>query len=237
MFISMIFTIIEESLQNKDNVRANKYYFLYFICINSLRSSKLIPNESLMNIMKKFNKLSTFFLDMKINENENTPSKKEENSFNKDIKLYGRDLEEDEITEKNLYITYNFTAIRSFNEKEIVEKINERSDNEDNFVNIDGTGALCPKIKFNNGKHLHQSLFYSQKLLLSALIEDYQNYIVDMDDKKLRSKIILDACLNIMIFMRNTKKFMENGDIMSTVKKIFYIFLNKLQILKQLNQD
>ena len=54
-----------------------------------------------------------------------------------------------------------------------------------------------------------------------------------MNEDNLRSKIILDACLNIFIFMRNSKEFLDNGDIYETVKKIFYIFLNQFQILKE----
>ena len=235
MSISMIFTIIEESLEKKDYLRARNYYYLYFLCINSLRTSKLIPNESLMNIIKKCNKLNSLFLNMKINENAVL---KEKTNITKrgGIKLYGVDYPEDDITNKNLYITYNFSSYRTYNEKEIVQKINEPNI-EDCSINIDSYGSLCPKIKFNNGRHPHQSLFYSQKLLLSSLIEDYKNYIIDMDDNKLRSKIILDACLNIMIFMRNTKEFINNGDILSTVKKIFYVFLNKLQIMKNLDKS
>ena len=54
-----------------------------------------------------------------------------------------------------------------------------------------------------------------------------------MNEDNLRSKIILDACLNIFIFMRNSKEFLNNTDIFYTVKKIFYIFLNQFQFIKE----
>ena len=53
-----------------------------------------------------------------------------------------------------------------------------------------------------------------------------------MDVSKLPSKIILDACLNIFIFMRNTEEFEGMDEIKDTLKSIFYIFLNQLLILK-----
>ena len=66
--------------------------------------------------------------------------------------------------------------------------------------------------------------------MLADLVSQYKNYIIDMDENKLKSKTNLDACLNILLFMRNSKKFSENGDIIDTVKKIFYIFLNQIEI-------
>ena len=104
-------------------------------------------------------------------------------------------------------------------------------------IKIDGNESLQPKIKFYNGIHEIKSFFYSQKILLFTLVEDYQKYIIDMDKNKLRSKIILDACLNIFIFMRNSKEFIGNGDIINTVQKIFYIFLNQLEIIKTIEEN
>ena len=57
MIMSMIYTIFEQSITKKNITRAKDYFYLYYLCINSLRNFKLIPNESLMNIIKKFNRI------------------------------------------------------------------------------------------------------------------------------------------------------------------------------------
>ena len=232
MIMSMIYTIYEESIAKNNYTRAKDYFYLYYLCINSLRNFKLIPNESLMNIIKKFNKIDLNLLNEKIN----TPSPVKKNE-NKNIKLYGINLPEDDITKKNLYITHNFSSVRTYNEKEILDKVNEPSNSGNFFIKIDGNESLEPKIKFYNGIHEIKSFFYSQKILLFTLVEDYQKYIIDMDKNKLRSKIILDACLNIFIFMRNSREFIGNGDIINTVQKIFYIFLNQLEIIKSIEEN
>ena len=68
--------------------------------------------------------------------------------------------------------------------------------------------------------------------MLESLIKEYAKYIDTLDDSKLNSKIILDACLNIFIYMRNTEEFEGMDDIFETLKSIFYIFMNQLFILK-----
>ena len=232
MIMSMIYTIYEESIAKNNYTRAKDYFYLYYLCINSFRNFKLIPNESLMNIIKKFNKIN---LDL-LNEKLNTPSPVKKNE-NKNIKLYGINLPEDDITKKNLYITHNFSSIRTYNEKEILNKLNSPINSGNTCIKIDGNESLEPKIKFYNGIHEIKSFFYSQKILLYTLVEDYQKYIIDSDKNNLRSKFILDACLNIFIFMRNSQTFIENGDIIYTLKKIFYIFLNQLEIIKSIDEN
>ena len=229
MIMSMIYVIVEKSIEKNNFKKAKDYYYLYYLCINSFRNFKLIPNESLMNIIKKFNKIN---IDSYKEENC-TPSPEKKVSNTK-IKLYGVNLPEDDITNKNLYLTHNFSYARTYKEKEIIDKVNSPNNNGDFFINIDGNETLQPKIKFNNGIHFHQSFFYSQRILLSTLVEDYNNYIIDMNEDNFRSKIILDACLNIFIFMRNSKEFLGNSEIFYTVKKIFYIFLNQFQIMKEI---
>ena len=139
----------------------------------------------------------------------------------------------DEIDEENLYIFHNFTPNRFVNEKEIVNLINKQNNINQNDVILD-EDILTPRIRFNNGIHKIESLFYSQKVLLDFLIIEYNKYIVDLDEKKLKTKIILDACLNILIFMRNSEEFEEKDEIKEAVKNIFYIFMNQLYILNSI---
>ena len=231
MIMSMTYQVYEESMAKKDYTRANDCYLLYCLCINSLRSVKLIPNESLMNIIKTFNKINLDTIDSIKKKDKSKPVENSVKPKNNNIKLYGVNLPEDDITYKNLYITHNFNAYKIYKEKEIVEKINEPNNSSKFFVSIDGNDLMQPKIKFNNGIHSFNSFFYSQKLLLLTLVEEYQSFIKDSNEENLRAKIILDACLNIFIFMRNSKDFTSKSDITGMVKVIFYIFLNHFYVI------
>ena len=91
---------------------------------------------------------------------------------------------------------------------------------------------IFPQIRFYNGIHKIQSFFISQKEIHDSLIKEYENYIKTLDNSKLNSKIILDSCLNIFIYMRNTKEFEDMDYISSTLQSIFYIFMNQLFIIK-----
>lgn len=184
-----------------------------------------------MNIIKKFNKISIDSL--KEDSKSNIQNQKDDKT--KDLKLYGVDLPEDDITYKNLCVTHNFNSYKVYKEKEIVEKINEPKYSSKYFLTIDGNDSMQPKIKFNNGIHSFNSFFYSQKLLLLSLVEEYQNFIVDTNEENLRAKIILDACLNIFIFMRNSKDFTNKSDIIEMVKVIFYIFMNHFLVINMNN--
>ena len=234
MIMSMTYNVYEESMAKKDYNKAKDCYLLYYLCLNSLRYVKLIPNESLMNIIKTFNKsnINTIIntIDSKKEKDKNTPGENNEEknnvNKNKNKKLYGVNLPMADITYKNLYVTHNFNAYKVYKEREVVEKINDPINSNKFFASIDGNELMQPKIKFNNGIHTFNSFFYSQKLLLLTLVEEYQSFIKDSNEEKLRPKIILDACLNIFVFMRNSKDFTSKSDIIGMVKEIFYIFLN-----------
>ena len=108
---------------------------------------------------------------------------------------------------------------------------------QDNFeINLKSGERICPRIRFNNGIHKIESFFISQKILLDNLFNEFNKYIEDLDDNKLGSKIILDACLNIFIFMRNNDEFLGKDDIFEVLQCIFYIFMNQLFILKTIKE-
>ena len=229
IIMRMVYSIYEESLSKKDYIRAKDCFYLYYLCINSLRNFKLIPNESLMKIIKKYNKINVNTLNNLTKENK-TEEKKEENiSNNPNIKLYGINLPEDPITTSNLYMIYNFTSNGSISEKEYILRVNTENQIDD-FITINAKNYIEPRIRFNNGIHHQESEIFSQRIMISDLFEQYKNYIIDMDENKLKYKTNLDACLNILIFMRNSKRFTDNGDIIDMVTKIFYIFLNQIEI-------
>ena len=209
----------------KENKKSNisNTAVCYYPCINSIRVKKLVPNEDLMKMIKEFNKIDVkeFFLPEKNNLKE-----KNENN---EIKLYGESLEEKDITYKNLYVINNFNSQQFFKEKNILDIINI-TDKEEISTNTKET--ISPRIRFYNGVHKIESFFKSQKVLLMNLIEEYNKFLETLDTSKLTAKIILDACLNIFIFMRNTKEFEGMDYILETLKSIFYAFMNQLFILK-----
>ena len=222
ILLRMIYRICQEMKETKKGSISNTAV-CYYPCINSLRNKKLVPNEDLMKMIKEFNKIDMrdFFLPDK--------NSKKEKIENNEIKLYGESLEEKDITYKNLFVINNFNSQQFFKEKNILDFINITDKEE---VTTNTQEIICPKIRFYNGVHRIESFFKSQKVLLMNLIEEYNNFMETLDSSKLTLKIILDACLNIFIFMRNTKEFEGMDYISETLKSIFYVFMNQLFILK-----
>ena len=232
IIMSVVYTLYEESIKKKEYKRADDYFYLYYFCINSLRNINIIPNESLMILIKKFNKIINLdSLGKKENEtitnkiNNNIDINNDEDD--KNIKAIN--IPEEPITSKNLYVIYNLTANGSISEKDLIKKVNSLKNKDDEIISTKGVEYMQPRIKFNNGIRPHESFIFSQRLMLSFLWEQYKNYIIDFDENKLKAKINLDACLNILLFMRNSKRFSNDDDVTNTVKNIFYIFLNQIE--------
>jgi hypothetical protein len=172
-----------------------------------------------MNIIKKFYELDLKKFDdniksQKINENEIIN--------NNDNKRY---IPEN-LTKKNLIVTYNFTYRRVVSEQEIIEKINKEINN-DISINIDNE-FIQPKIKYVNKISKVDSYFYSQTAIITQLVNVYNKFLVDLDEKKIGYKLLIDCCLNILIFMRNCDIFEDKEEIKDIVENIFFLFLNKL---------
>ena len=227
ILLRMIYKLYQDAFSKKTYSKCKSSNLCYYPCINSIRKQFLVPNEDLLKIINQFNKMN--IENMEYPEDEQNEEPKNDEKL-KDLKLYGEQLKEEEINEENLYIFHNFTPNKFIKEKDIVDLINDPNNNNCYDVIMEGH-SLMPKIRFNNGIHKIESLFYSQKLLLNYLVVEYNNYIVDLDEKKLKTKIILDACLNIFIFMRNSEEFEEKDEIKEAVKNIFYVFMNQLYIL------
>ena len=235
ILLRMIYKLYQDAFSKKTYSKCKNSNLCYFPCINSIRA-KLVPNEDLLKIINQFNILN--IENMVYPEDE----KKEEIIIDeklKDIKLYGEQLKEEEISNENLYIFHNFTPDKFINEKDIVDIVNDQGNKNFKASILEGHEgySFVPKIRFNNGIHKIESLFFSQKQLLDYLIIEYNNYIVDLDEKKLKTEIILDACLNILIFIRNSEKFEEKDDIKEAVKNIFYSFMNQLYILNSIKSN
>ena len=229
VLLRMIYRLYKDPI-NKKNYTST---LCYYPCINSIRLKKLVPNEDLLNMINQFNKIN---IDDELNMQDDEKGKEKKDEKIKDVKLYGEELEEIPITTQNLYVYHNFTQERFIKEKEIVKSVNKYNTSEIVEINLSKGGKITPKIRFNNGIHKIESFFISQKILLDNLFNEFNKYIEDLDDNKLGSKIILDACLNIFIFMRNNDEFLGKDDIFEVLQCIFYIFMNQLFILKTIKE-
>ena len=233
-YYSILIRMIYRLYQDKNNKRNLTSTLCYYPCINSIRLKKLVPNEDLLNMINQFNKINIGDFNFQEEENKGEVVKNDEL---KNIKLYGEELKEIPISSNNLYVYNNFTHNRFINENEILHLINKFTHIEQNQIQIKTGEKLKPKIRFNNGIHKIESNFFNQKSLMENLVNEFNKYIIDLDDNKLDAKFILDACLNVFIFMRNHEDFQKKDDIFEVLQCIFYIFMNQLFILRSKNKN
>ena len=111
----------------------------YYICVNSIRNLKLVPNENLMNIMKKFDEID---LD-KFDKNYKSQQGEEINKIN--IK----EEKSPKLNKANILTCYNFNSKRTFNEKEIVDLVNDKLNNDDSTIMVDNE-PIQPRIRIIN---------------------------------------------------------------------------------------
>ena len=219
--MNMIYILFRNSLNQQNYTRANFYLLSYYICINSIRNLKLVPNESLMNIMKKFNDIDLKKFHENVLEHQNNNEISNNNFVEEKQKIIKENL-----TEKNLYICYNFSHNHFIKEEEIIDGIND-SINNDFSINIKGD-IIQPKIRYNNENFKIDCYVYSQTSLLTQLINVYNKYIVDLNENHLGYKLLIDSCVNILIFMRNCYEFKDKDEIKDIIEIIFFLFLNKI---------
>ena len=215
---NMIYVLFSNYIKNNDYSRAHFYLILYYICVNSMRNMKLVPNESLMNVMKKFNEIDLKKFDEKFrnqNENQENKDKSKENKIEENIFV------NEELSKKNLFPIYNFTKKRIIKEKEILEILTNES-----TIKEEGN-LITPKIRFQNNDLKIESLFFSQIIILNKLINVYNNFIVDLDEENFDYELILYCCMNILVYMRNLDKFIDLDEIRDIVEIIFFLFLKK----------
>ena len=216
----MIYVLFSKSLSKQNYIRANFYLMSYFICINSIRNLKLVPNESLMNIMNKFNDIDIKKFHEIVLKHQNND---EISNLHSDEEIQ---MAKEPLTNHNLYFCYNFNKNHFFKESEIIDKINE-SINNDFSINVEES-TIHPKIRYNNNHFKIDCFVYSQTSLLTQLINAYNKYIVDLNEIHLGYKLLIDSCVNIVIFMRNCNVFKDKDEIKYIIEIIFYLFLNKI---------
>ena len=225
--MNMSYKLMDECFKKKDYSHAQKFLNCYYPCINSIRQQSLVPNEGLMSTIKKFNLIDSNKLAKNVKEDQekgniNTPSGPGLKSFIKN-----------EMNDKNLYLCYNFTCDGFVSEDEIVKKVNENNNKsgrlEFKFKVIGNRDKIIvPKLRFKKGKNIIDSDIYSQKHILEMLTKEYNSFNQDLDVSKLNAKTLLDASMNIFLFIRNNSKdfqiTMEISDVLNT---IFYIYFEK----------
>ena len=225
--MNIIYKLFSDSVSKGDYIQANSYLMCYYPCVNSIKLLKLVPNENLVNIIKKFDTIDTeeFHKNCEEQNNENKKSGVKSNNINLNTKEKIKDT---------LYVCNNYTSKNFIKEKEIIMNINnvEKSD-DSNELNVKINGeTITPKIRYFDGVNKFDSFFFRQTTLLTNLIKEYNKYISDLKEENIGYKIILDACLNILIFMRNSDEFKDKSEISDIIKMILLMSVNKINEAK-----
>ena len=223
--MNTIYTLLKQSLSAKDYTQSQKYLFCYYPCINSIRNHKLVPNENLMKIIKKFNQIDINAIMEKIDGNKSDIII---NNKNENIK----------ISDEFVYVKNNFNKNNFIKESEIVEMANniKTSDTEKSVLkfkykigNSRKEKIVQPKIVFNNGILSFECNVFPLTRVLEVLNQEYQIFSLhSLNENFLSIEKILEACLNIYIFMRNSEVFTNMEDIADSVNLIINIYLNRL---------
>ena len=223
MIMNILYQLMKKSINDNNYTQAKKYYFCYYPCINSLRNLKFVPNESLMNIIQKFNSIKFDALQEKAdcqNDKDNNiiMDKQKELLLKYDTKFS--------------YIIYNFDKNKFYKENEIIEKINNTNIKDNDlkiYCSSEDKKFVIPKIVYADEKFKYKCEFMSQSKILEMLTNQYNIfYSNEFNEKKLNIKEIFSACLNIDIFIRNSEDFKDKEYLIYSLRCIFYVYLNKL---------
>ena len=128
-------------------------------------------------------------------------------------------------------------------EKNIIQKANEikgkKNLNWNIVVNkeLNAEKNIQPKIKFNNKIFQYECYIYSQDSILEDLNKQYEIYSKNLDESKLDYKILFEACLNIILFTRNSDFFSNNDDLIDAFKDIFNVYLYKIMNMNTIVND
>ena len=217
IIMNMVYKLMEECIKKKDYSHAQNFSFCYYPCINSINENRLVPNENLMNTIKKFNSIDIDILAKKAQQN------KDDGVFNTPVNSSSMSMIKKKIDTKNLYVCYNFTRNGTISEENIIYEINENIEGyEKKFIN-----GIIPKIKFRMGKNTIESEIYPQLKILELLTKEYNLFNKDLDTNKINSITLLNACMNIFIFIRNSSELRVKSEVIEILNTIFYIYYEK----------
>ena len=213
--MNTVYKLMEECINKNDYVHANNFLLCYYPCINSINESRLVPNENLMNTIKKFN-----LIDI---DNIIENSQKDKEKYNTPKSENTQSLIKNKLNWSNLYVCYNFTKKGTINENKIIYEINNNNEKYQKRFN----NSCKPKIRFRMGKKIIESEIYSQLQLLEMLMKEYNVFNKDLDINNINANILLYASINIFIFIRNNSKLNDKTEIIEILNTIFYIYLEK----------
>ena len=211
---------MKESLNNDNFNLAKKYYSCCYPLLDSLKSLKLVPNECLMNIIKKLNLIKTNVL---IDKAFTDQKKGEENRMNNDDSGLS-------FNSKSIYISHNFDKNKFYMIKEILEKVNSTKENlKLNYSKDNKNNYVEPRIVYNDKAFKYKCKFKSQAKISTILNQQYNIFYSNQFDKsKLNIEDIFDACLNIDTYIRNSDDFKNVKYIIAQLQSIFNLYLKSI---------
>ena len=217
IFLQILYKLYMQALQEKKINTKNKLKLCFYFTINYIRIKNLFPNEYLMFIINKFFKSILDF------DNDNA----EDNEISIENNMIDNELIFKKM-QKNIYISYNFSSVKSYDEKFIFDKLTKEK--VDSFsINI-GTEKITPRIKYvfykNNKINKIETNFLGQKEIYTLIINEYNKYYENLDFSILNYDKILYSCMNIFIYLRNNEFFKGSYEIKNIMENIFYIFTN-----------
>jgi len=93
-------------------------------------------------------------------------------------------------------------------------------------MNIEGK-IITPKIRYQNNDIKIETVYYTQINILNKLINVYNNFITDLDEKEIDYDLLVYCCMNILVYQRNMSEFQDLEEITEIMEVIFYQFLSK----------
>ena len=219
IFLQILYKLYMQALQEKKINTKNKLKLCFYFTINYIRIKNLFPNEYLMFIINKFFKSILDF------DNDNA----EDNEISIENNMIDNELIFKKM-QKNIYISYNFSSVKSYDEKFIFDKLTKEK--VDSFsINIgEKTEKITPRIKYvfykNNKINKIETNFLGQKEIYTLIINEYNKYYENLDFSILNYDKILYSCMNIFIYLRNNEFFKGSYEIKNIMENIFYIFTN-----------
>ena len=221
ILMNMAYKLMEESYRKKDYMSAQNLFFCYYPCINSIKD-KFVPNENLLKTIKLFNNINTTNLIHKVKtfeDKEQSNHKIERQRKTLKIKNFYED-NKIKINSKNLFMCYNFNRNGIIPEKKIIDNINNDKLNNSIF-NLNKTDEnINPRIKFFKDNNYIECDVAPQTIILIKLTEEYNSYITDGDINKINPKVMLDAVMNIFLFIRNSSE-LNSLEVVHILKLIF----------------
>ena len=219
MIINILYQLLKESLNTDNFYLAKKYYSCYYPLMDALKSLELVPNECLMNIIKKLNLIKTSVLFDKAFNDKN---KNEENIIN-----IGSGLN---FNSKSIHISHNFDKNKFYTIKEVLEMVNSsKEDLKLNYSKENKNNYVEPRIVYDDGTFKYKCKFKSQAKILSILNQQYKTFYSNQFDKnKLNIKDIFDACLNIDVYIRNSDDFKNEQFVIDQLQNIFNLYLKSI---------